>query len=120
MLSVNFLFGFSRDDGWQTSMTLLKDKWKTSSFCDIDRGNKLEKEEIKDPYISSDPVILPTTAYQHDPEPAQEKAEEPQQEERRANAAFVFLARNSELRSVIESLQQMEDRFNKKFKYPYV
>lgn len=40
--------------------------------------------------------------------------------ERRANAAFIFLARNSELRAVIESVQQMEDRFNKKYKYPYI
>jgi alpha 1,2-mannosyltransferase len=48
----------------------------------------------------------------------------PQQEEppkeRRANAAFVFLARNAELKGVIKSIQSMEDRFNRRFNYPYV
>jgi len=40
--------------------------------------------------------------------------------ERKANAAFVILARNSDLNGVITSVKQMEDRFNKKFQYPYV
>lgn len=39
---------------------------------------------------------------------------------RKANAAFVLLARNSDLSGVVSSMKQMEDRFNKKFQYPYV
>jgi hypothetical protein len=39
---------------------------------------------------------------------------------KRANAAFVILARNSDLKGVIPSVKQMEDRFNKQYKYPYV
>ena len=39
---------------------------------------------------------------------------------RKANAAFVILARNSDLSGILESIKQMEDRFNKKFQYPYV
>ncbi|KAG6866926.1 hypothetical protein C0991_003842 [Blastosporella zonata] len=39
---------------------------------------------------------------------------------RKANAAFVLLARNSDLNGVVSSMKQMEDRFNKKFQYPYV
>jgi alpha 1,2-mannosyltransferase len=39
---------------------------------------------------------------------------------RKANAAFVFLARNSDLAGVLQSMRHMEDRFNKKFNYPYV
>lgn len=39
---------------------------------------------------------------------------------RKANAAFVILARNSDLPGILESVKQMEDRFNKKFGYPYV
>ncbi|KAG5634642.1 hypothetical protein H0H81_001280 [Sphagnurus paluster] len=39
---------------------------------------------------------------------------------RKANAAFVMLARNSDLNGVVSSMKQMEDRFNKKFNYPYV
>lgn len=41
-------------------------------------------------------------------------------QDRRANAAIVMLARNSDLKGMMKSMKQMEDRFNKKFKYPYV
>ena len=39
---------------------------------------------------------------------------------RKANAAFVILARNSDLKYVVESIKHVEDRFNRKFGYPYV
>ena len=39
---------------------------------------------------------------------------------RRANAAIVMLARNSELNDVVSSMRQLEDRFNAKFNYPWV
>ncbi|KAJ7940624.1 glycosyltransferase family 15 protein [Mycena leptocephala] len=39
---------------------------------------------------------------------------------RRANATFVFLCRNSDINGVVASIQSMEDRFNKAFKYPWV
>ena len=39
---------------------------------------------------------------------------------RRANAAFAILARNSDLPGILDSIKQVEDRFNKKFHYPYV
>lgn len=39
---------------------------------------------------------------------------------RRANAAIVILARNGDLQGVVHSMKQLEDRFNKKFGYPYV
>lgn len=35
-------------------------------------------------------------------------------------AAFVILARNSDLHGVRSSIRQVEDRFNRKFNYPYV
>ncbi|KAI9025874.1 family 15 glycosyltransferase [Phycomyces nitens] len=38
----------------------------------------------------------------------------------RANAVFVVLARNRELNGIRKSMRQMEDRFNRKFNYPYV
>ncbi|KAF8503543.1 glycosyltransferase family 15 protein [Russula emetica] len=38
---------------------------------------------------------------------------------RRANATIVMLARNGDLPGVVKSLKQMEDRFNKRFRYPY-
>ncbi|KAJ6630816.1 glycosyltransferase family 15 protein [Mycena sp. CBHHK59/15] len=41
-------------------------------------------------------------------------------QERRANATFVFLCRNSDLNGVVASVQSMEDRFNKNYNYPWV
>lgn len=38
----------------------------------------------------------------------------------RANATFVLLCRNSDLSGVVSSIQQMEDRFNRQYKYPWV
>lgn len=38
----------------------------------------------------------------------------------KVKAAFVILARNSDLNGVRHSIRQMEDRFNRKFNYPYV
>jgi alpha 1,2-mannosyltransferase len=40
--------------------------------------------------------------------------------DRRVNATIVMLARNGDLKGVLKSLKQMEDRFNKRFRYPYV
>jgi len=39
---------------------------------------------------------------------------------RRAKAAIVVLARNSDLSGVLLSMQRMEERFNGKYQYPYV
>ncbi|KAJ6596908.1 glycosyltransferase family 15 protein [Mycena vulgaris] len=44
----------------------------------------------------------------------------PSQAGRKANAAIVMLARNNDLNGIVTSMKQMEDRFNKKFNYPYV
>lgn len=38
----------------------------------------------------------------------------------RVKAAFVILARNSDLTGIRYAIRQMEDRFNHKFNYPYV
>jgi alpha 1,2-mannosyltransferase len=38
---------------------------------------------------------------------------------RRANATIIMLARNSDLKGMVKSMKQMEDRFNKQFRYPY-
>ncbi|KAI8998541.1 glycosyltransferase family 15 protein [Trametes punicea] len=44
----------------------------------------------------------------------------PSTQGRRANATFVFLARNGDLNGVVMSMKQVEDRFNKVYQYPYV
>ena len=38
----------------------------------------------------------------------------------RANATFVFLCRNSDIHGVVSSIQQLEDRFNRRHGYPWV
>ena len=38
----------------------------------------------------------------------------------RPSATFVILARNSDLDSTIQSVRNVEDRFNRKFGYPWV
>lgn len=40
--------------------------------------------------------------------------------ERKANAAIVSLARNGDIDGIVFSMKQMEDRFNKRYQYPYV
>ena len=40
--------------------------------------------------------------------------------QRKANATFVVLARNSDINGVMQSMKQAEDRFNKEFRYPWV
>ncbi|CAG8552963.1 7035_t:CDS:2, partial [Diversispora eburnea] len=42
------------------------------------------------------------------------------QRKQRANAVIVVLVRNSELHDLRSSMRQLEDRWNKKFNYPYV
>ncbi|KAF7971207.1 hypothetical protein HWV62_21902 [Athelia sp. TMB] len=42
------------------------------------------------------------------------------EEPRRANATLVMLARNSDLEGVVQSVRSMEDRFNRKYGYPWV
>lgn len=35
-------------------------------------------------------------------------------------AAFVVLARNSDLSGILQSMRQLEDRFNRRFHYPWI
>lgn len=43
-----------------------------------------------------------------------------QRSSNKVKAAFVILARNSDLNGIRQSIRQVEDRFNRKFNYPYV
>jgi alpha 1,2-mannosyltransferase len=40
--------------------------------------------------------------------------------QRRANATFIMLARNSDIDGAVRSIRQMEERFNRQYNYPYV
>jgi len=48
------------------------------------------------------------------------KEDKPAAPERKANASIVSLARNGDIDGVVFSMKQMEDRFNKRYGYPYV
>lgn len=60
---------------------------------------------------------LATNSYLHfpDPQPAPQNPAYP-----RENATIVMLARNEELRGVLESMRSLEDRFNRKYHYPWI
>ncbi|KAK0197085.1 glycosyltransferase family 15 protein [Armillaria mellea] len=78
-------------------------------------GQATSLSNLKTPWGGSKPPYqtpVPDDYYVHD------NVTSPQG--RRASAAIVMLARNSDLNGIIVSMKQMEDRFNKKFRYPYV
>ncbi|KAJ2134805.1 hypothetical protein GGH17_002651, partial [Coemansia sp. RSA 788] len=54
-------------------------------------------------------MVTETIQVASDPAPAE-----------KANAAFVVLTRNKDLKDLRETLIQLEDRFNRHYKYPYV
>ena len=54
------------------------------------------------------------------PEQYYKPSEPIQLPERKANATFVMLVRNSDGPNIMNSMKQIEDRFNRKFQYPYV
>ncbi|KAG6850989.1 hypothetical protein H0H93_004476 [Arthromyces matolae] len=94
-VSLHYILSFSNDKyGQATSISNIKTKIYGSS------GQPPYKEPVPDKYYHQT-----------------NKTEPPSH---KANAAFVILARNSDLNGVISSVKQMEDRFNKKFQYPYV
>ena len=41
-------------------------------------------------------------------------------EEGKVNAVMLILARNNELESTVNSVRQLEEKFNKRFHYPWV
>ncbi|KIP09616.1 glycosyltransferase family 15 protein [Phlebiopsis gigantea 11061_1 CR5-6] len=96
IISLHFILSFSHED-----------YGKATSFSNI--SNQFKGSTGRPPYADGVPE-----EYRH---PA-DVASPPQ--ERKANATFVLLARNSDLNGMATSMKQMEDRFNKKFQYPYV
>ncbi|KAH9856986.1 glycosyltransferase family 15 protein [Lenzites betulinus] len=95
IISLHFLLSFSHEEyGRATSL---------SSISEHLVGTKPHP-----PYQDGVPE-----EYYNDPTVASPKG-------RRANATFVFLARNGDLNGVVMSMKQVEDRFNKEFQYPYV
>jgi alpha 1,2-mannosyltransferase len=96
IIALHYILSFSNETyGRATSISTIKDK-----FVPAAGGEPPYKTPLADEYHHG-PVVL-------DPV------------DRKANATFVFLARNSDINGVVTSMKQMEDRFNKRFQYPYV
>jgi len=92
IISLHFILSFSHEDyGRATSLSKISNQLKGST------GSSTQVPE--EYYYHSNGTYPP---------------------DRKANAAFVILARNSDLQGISSSMKQMEDRFNKKFQYPYV
>jgi len=90
---LHYILSFTREDyGRATSFSTLKDKWKLGS-------PPPQRIPPTGEYLDEDVRPAPT---------------------RKANATFVILARNGDLNGVIESIRQLEDRFNRHYHYPYV
>ncbi|THH01251.1 hypothetical protein EW026_g1423 [Hermanssonia centrifuga] len=96
IISLHFILSFSHEDyGRATSLSSIKSQIAGS------KGYPPYKDGIPEEYYQSNGTV-------------------PSPQGRKANATFVLLARNSDLNGIAMSMKQMEDRFNKKFQYPYV
>lgn len=97
-ISLHYILSFSHEEyGRKTSLANIKDKLTSSSG--------------KPPYQNGIP------AEYYDTGKEDKEASPPQ---RKANAAIVSLARNGDIDGILFSMKQMEDRFNRKYGYPYV
>ncbi|KAH6918568.1 glycosyltransferase family 15 protein [Coprinopsis sp. MPI-PUGE-AT-0042] len=96
IISLHFILSVTHEQyGRATDLSHIKNK-----IVGPQKATPPHKEPIPDEYYSKENMTSP------DP--------------RRANAAIVILARNGDINGVLSSMKQMEDRFNKKFHYPYV
>lgn len=99
-LSFRSLTAFTYSSAWKNLLEILSRR-----VCDL--GTKAPQEHTFIANLTETNIWADSLANQASATP-------------KANATFIFLARNSELKAVVESIQYMEDRFNKKFQYPYV
>ncbi|THU84115.1 glycosyltransferase family 15 protein [Dendrothele bispora CBS 962.96] len=81
-----------------------------SSLTSHFRGGSSSADEDKSAYdtrplLNLDPDVYNNGTLVHDP---------------RANATFVVLARNTDVDGMVRSVREMEDRFNRHWRYPYV
>ncbi|KAF8964698.1 glycosyltransferase family 15 protein [Flammula alnicola] len=88
------------------------------SFSNEDYGRATSLQKLKSHVIGSQSNVPPYKLPISEDYRTHQNTTSPQG--RKANAAIVMLARNSDLNGVISSMKQLEDRFNKKFQYPYV
>ncbi|KAG1810434.1 glycosyltransferase family 15 protein [Suillus plorans] len=95
IISIHYIMSFTYEEyGKATSISNFAEQWTAP------KSNPLYKTPVPDEYCKPDsPMHL---------------------QDRKANASIVVLVRNSELWGIMSSMKQLEDRFNRKFQYPYV
>jgi alpha 1,2-mannosyltransferase len=96
-ISLHYILSFSHEE-----------YGRATSFSNIKQ--KLSPSPGKPPYQNGVPAEYYDTVKENKPDPP----------ERKANAAIVSLARNGDIDGIVFSMKQMEDRFNKRYGYPYV
>ncbi|KAJ2847639.1 alpha 1,2-mannosyltransferase 2.4.1, partial [Coemansia erecta] len=76
-------------------------------------------QEVKETVFQTS-VVYQTSVVTEVAQLLKEEEEGQQKQKGEASAAFVILTRNKDLRDLRESLVQLEDRFNRRYHYPYV
>ncbi|KAF8206838.1 nucleotide-diphospho-sugar transferase [Mycena galopus ATCC 62051] len=99
------------------SIALFSAYRKFSPVLSIDREPLEFPLAAEPPLEVEDIVALPPQRSLRPTPPVHLDADAPP---RRANATFVILARNSDLEGALLSVRGLEDRFNRRFGYPYV
>ncbi|KAF9002117.1 glycosyltransferase family 15 protein [Cyathus striatus] len=100
--------------GRATSLAGLKDRLQGT----ISKPQE-QKQENEVQHTTTAAEQTPAIEHPPPPPPATEETT-PENTDQQANATFVILARNSDLEGTIQSVREMEDRFNKDYGYPYV
>ncbi|KAJ7618034.1 glycosyltransferase family 15 protein [Roridomyces roridus] len=89
---------------------------KYSSILTVDDAQGLEFPGLEGEYTIMHPTLIPDPPPRPlPPVPLERGSDGP-----RANATFIILARNSDLQGALLSVRQLEDRFNRRYHYPYV
>ncbi|KAG9318504.1 glycolipid 2-alpha-mannosyltransferase-domain-containing protein [Chiua virens] len=89
------------------------------SLTHRDYGNATSMSRLTD-YIQGSGQAEPAPYREPVPDQYYKPPEAVYTPDRKANATFVMLVRNSDLPGIMNSMKQIEDRFNRKFNYPYV
>ncbi|KAJ2723687.1 hypothetical protein GGI07_002482 [Coemansia sp. Benny D115] len=122
----------TRLEGWPTEFPDDLDAYRNSVWSNTSWASDMDKHRAEiAPWVwhhRGEADILEARAKSTDPREALEAVLEMGRlgilpmpaNQRRANAAFVVLLRNRELRDFRDTMRQLEDRFNRRYHYPYV
>ncbi|KAF8175786.1 glycosyltransferase family 15 protein [Pholiota molesta] len=107
LISLHYILSFSHESyGRATSLSNIASKFTSPAASAIDSQTSIQPESTPSAdYIAWNPSGSANETYSPDS---------------RANATFVILCRNSDLQSTVQSIREVEDRFNRRYQYPYV